>query len=480
MLARLGSPNSDISIDPPKLSLAIPWRSEAVSNGELKAPEIAPLKSLTVLSSENTIVFGHMFLHAVLALTSSAFPYEHYSEQYQHHINLTSSTFTCFDRITVISLSRLNDGVCDCCDGSDEFSSVYCYKTCPIRLSPAQRATFQRLFARAILARNSIAAEHDSSYRQLQWDVSEMESRVNATRDALDSANSDHEAAQAALRAWVYEANGVEPDDPAADRIARKAYVNRLDHVRAKRRSPGEEADEDEELLIDADDFKKRKERRKAKWEWRKEQKYNELLKRALEKSQPALPGALNRLKSTLQGKKYPAAYQAVLDTRDRASEAQLKLSHLLNDIRNGKDRLEMDVGEDHVWFDATERSITGPVIGTNRTVVVDYFRRAQLRLPSTGCQNLMQLGSFKERTQNTMEFYHGKTEVDGNPLSLTVRFVCYPEEKMFEARAPSVSRVVALIGLPEVCNATATQEDFEHFVQELHSFWNELPDREL
>jgi hypothetical protein len=98
-----------------------------------------------------------------------------------------------------------------------------------------------------------------------------MESLVNSTRAALDSANSALEEVQAALRACAYQANGVEPEDPAADRIARKAYANRPDRVRAKRRSPGEEADEEEELLTDADDFKRRKKHRKAKW--RKTQK---------------------------------------------------------------------------------------------------------------------------------------------------------------------------------------------------------------
>jgi hypothetical protein len=38
-----------------------------------------------------------------------------------------------------------------------------------------------------------------------------------------------------------------------------------------------------------------------------------------------------------------------VLDAKERATEAHLKLSNLLNDIRNGKDRLEMDIGEDTI-----------------------------------------------------------------------------------------------------------------------------------
>jgi hypothetical protein len=311
-------------------------------------------------------------------------------------------------------------------------------------------------------------------------DLLEMEESVSAARAAQAAAKEAFERAESDLRVWVYKMNNVEPDDPATEKANRKAYVNRLDNVRAKKPREDEEGEEDVEAVVDEEDFKRRKKRRKRKWEWRKEEEYNRLLKRALELAQPSLPGVLGKLKTAMTSQTYPAPYQAVIDARERMTETQVTVSTLLSDIANAKERLAMDVGPDHIWFDATERSISGPVSGTDRTVVIEYFRRAQLRLPSMGCAKLISLGMFRGRGENTMEFHPGDVEEDGKHLSMTVRFVCYPEEKLMGATAPSISRVVALVGLPEACNPTFSEQDFETFLQEVSPYWEHFNDVNL
>jgi hypothetical protein len=78
------------------------------------------------------------------------------------------------------------------------------------------------------------------------------------------------------------------------------------------------------------------------------------------------------------------------------------------------------------------------------------------------------------------MHFFPGRTEEDGNQLSLSVKLVCYHEEKFIHAWAPSVSHVVAVIALPEACSATASQQDFETFVRELRPYWDQMAETNL
>jgi protein kinase C substrate 80K-H len=98
----------------------------------------------------------------------------HYSALYQRSINLSAGTFTCLNNQLTIPLTKLNAGMCDCCDGSDEFDGrVYCYRTCPLRLSSLQRSGFERLYKRSLVARAAIAAEGSAAYRQRIQDLSE-------------------------------------------------------------------------------------------------------------------------------------------------------------------------------------------------------------------------------------------------------------------------------------------------------------------
>jgi hypothetical protein len=407
----------------------------------------------------------------MLSLTVLAL-FEHLSAEYRRHIDQEANTFTCFTDGKTIPIHKLNDGECDCCDGSDEFlSTTFCYKTCPLTLSSLERNAFRRLYNRAIVARSAIGAENDAGFQRLDHDVTEMKSTVNATRAALDAANAHLEEANAKLRAWVYRTNGVDPPDPAAQKAARKRYISRLDHVRAKGARVDDEQSEDDAPELDEADFRRRRERRKIKWENRQEDEYNALLRRALEAAQPTIPGVLGKLRAPVHAGRKPAEYEAVMAARDAVTNAQLRLTNLLNDIKNGEDRLAMDLGHDHVWFDATERSISGPVSGTDRTLVIEWMRRAQLRLPSTGCAVLKNIGQFKGRSGHAMQYWGGHQEDDGVKLSLTIRLVCFPDEIMIQAKVPVVSRVLAVVGLPEVCNATYREADFINFLQEVQEF---------
>jgi hypothetical protein len=412
---------------------------------------------------------------ALFVMTATSAP-EELSPEYIDHINQTRNTFTCFADRREIPLSSLNNGQCDCCDGSDEFLNLtYCYKTCPISLNSVERQTFQQLFQRAIFRRLTLGSENDAGYKQLASDIAELKGTINATRDAHTAANKKLEDAQNDLKSWVYRVHNREPPDPSKEKVARKAYVNREDNVRAAKAPDDEENDEEAVLELDEADFKRRKQHRKAKWEWRKEEEYQQLLKAAIEMSQPEVPGVLGKLKSKMHSKQNPPEYQAVLDAREALSQAQVKLTNLLSDVRNGEDRLAFDLGPGHLWFDVTERSIHGPVFNTDRTIVIDFFRRAQLRLPSTGCANLRSLGVFKKRTGNVMEYWSDRGEGDGRGKSLTVRFVCYPEDLLISASSPSSLRTIATVGLPEACNTSYTEQDFQNFLAEVQPYAERL-----
>jgi hypothetical protein len=79
------------------------------------------------------------------------------------------------------------------------------------------------------------------------------------------------------------------------------------------------------------------------------------------------------------------------------------------------------------------------------------------------------------------MEYWSERGEGDGRGKSLTVRFVCYPDQILLHASSWSSARTIATVGLPEICNTSYTEQDFQNFLAEVQPFANQLVvDREF
>lgn len=127
---------------------------------------------------------------------------------------------------TLVSLSRVEDGICDCCDGSDEPSGV-CQDSCREAAARAAEAARQEEWVRTNggLKRREMACEAQEKMNRAQQDLDETKEKISTEERTLETVQADLDAARenqrlaidADARSRMYEALGLDSLEP--DRV---------------------------------------------------------------------------------------------------------------------------------------------------------------------------------------------------------------------------------------------------------------------
>lgn len=86
-----------------------------------------------------------------------------------------------------IPLSRVNDGICDCCDGADEVGTVVCKENCDevLRAERLYRRKLEQKFHAGFEARNKMVAEFEAIRNKTMGEVAGMESALKELEQSL-------------------------------------------------------------------------------------------------------------------------------------------------------------------------------------------------------------------------------------------------------------------------------------------------------
>ncbi|EAY12229.1 hypothetical protein TVAG_027820 [Trichomonas vaginalis G3] len=405
---------------------------------------------------------------------------EYFSERYRMHFNLDSMKFKCFNENKEISIDDIDDGICNCCDGSDEVSntSFSCPNTCPIHVKNSEANELKGIFNKGIVNRVVLGAQGQQLYHEL----SELNKIQTQKRDELSAtlkeARAQLKKQKKDIKKWVYESNGLPMPDKAKLAAEREKYINRVEKVAYRQDAAEEEEGEGFEVpQIDQEAFKKRKQHRALKWDYAQKEKYINLLNTAIDKTKITESSgnvflAKLRVAETV---KYHPTYQAYLDTQKIVHDTSDELSKIGNSVYMNNLRLEIDYGADKQWYQSYGKTLTAPIANTPNKVSISLLQRASVRLPSTGCSRSNDYGAYIKRINNILVYQAEHVDVFKGQRSMRVKCLCHPEYVVLEAHENTDNRAEAVIGLPEVCPAQYSDNEFTQWLREIQYYKSDL-----
>ncbi|OHS93018.1 hypothetical protein TRFO_40675 [Tritrichomonas foetus] len=394
-----------------------------------------------------------------------------FSKNYQKYVDFGSNQFRCPQSNKLISLKEINDGICQCCDGSDEFINItYCFNTCPTSLSKRETTKLRSIFSTAIKNRVALSSNRTTQYRIFKESIEAKRRQVDKMKNQLNKAKEAYQKSKTNLKAWVYKTNKIPLPDPKKEEEAMQEYINRID-PRQYLTKIEEDEEEDEEGVdatpkIDELELESIKEHRINKWLQKKHDAYSDLLQNALE--------TYRATKSKLADKN-PKEYSNCIKAKKQLKDIEQSYTNLLNEIQEGDKRLRLNYGPDYIWF--TEKSIEVKIKDEDAVVSFEFMKHATIRFlnPSDPSLEYKEIGEFQPPVTRMMH-YGPKTITDQwSDYSFSIRMVCFPEFRVFDTKAPVMSRVISTIGLPEVCNTTFSEEDFDNYLHEVAQFKKEI-----
>jgi len=410
---------------------------------------------------------------------------KYFSMKYKNHIDLKKGTFQCFQDEAVIPLDHFNNDVCECCDGSDEFlnTTIFCENVCPIFLTKSEKVSLKHIYQTAILKRIALIEESQKLYNESLNEMESLKESINETEEALSPIAEVLSQKTNSLKKWVYETNNLPLPDPKEVEKEKYEYIHRKDKVRFVERSPYDEAEEEDIVgskrkVIDKHDYKVRKNHRMNKWKTIQEEKYQELLTKALEKSrpQPSGSGILGKLKVIINKHEDPPVYKQYMEAKNLYDETVREYTKLTNKLVNVESLFRSSYGKNNIWFKNKGLVLTDSIPGTSNRVEFALLQHAHLILPSVGCQKSIDLGNF-EGMINRMHLFTTQPHMYDQQRHLQVRFICYPEHIIFEASQPTTLHTKIVAGAPEVCEESYKQSEFETFLREIQNYKSKIVD---
>lgn len=419
-----------------------------------------------------------MFL-LILAFLGEFKP-EFYSERYRLHFNLDTMKFKCINENKEISIDDMEDGICNCCDGSDEIlnSSFSCPNTCPIHVTNTEAGELKLIFTKGIVNRVALGQEGQVLYKELQELTDVQRIQRDELRNKADSLKTQLKAQKKAVKRWVYETNGLPMPDKKQLALERENYINRDDKVQYKSAAEDEEEEEGfSTQKIDEKAFKRRKQNRANKWDYAQRMRYVDLLNTAIEKTKITETSSNAFLAKLKVGEKvkYHPTYQAFLDLEKDYNETQHDLGKISNEVYLNELRLDQDYGEEKQWYQCYSKTVSGPVVDTPNVLHLSLMQRVYIRLPSTGCSRSNDYGAYKRRVGNLLVYETDHTDAFKGKRVIRVKTVCHPDYVVLDARENTELNADAVIGLPEICPTQYSDRDYTEWLREVQYYKKEL-----
>ncbi|KAK8897351.1 hypothetical protein M9Y10_015293 [Tritrichomonas musculus] len=416
-----------------------------------------------------------------------------FTKTYKNRLNPDKTQFQCLRSDKFVTMNQINDGSCDCCDGSDEFINLtYCFNTCPLHLSDFEKSFLTNQYYSAIEKRSLLSKNYTNEFQLFKTELSNKHKELDLLEKEYIELAQNYNNSKQTLKSWVYKTLGLPPYDPIKEKEEKEKYINKININKYLKKlnedevEEGEEEEGEEEVnnekssKITQLEIEQLKDERRLKWAEKKHYEYDKQLKKAIKLYQES-----NKKSSFFSSNKedtYPKEYTNCHDLKKKLKNTKIKFEALKDEVRTGDIRVTQDFGSDNIWFGLSEKQIEVEIPQENAYVSFGFMDSASLN-PKENNNNQAfilkrEIGPYRPPI-NRMIHYGPKEITDNwNEYSFSVRLICYPEFHVFETTAPIISRIKSVIGLPEACNTTKSEDDLQTFLHEVAPYINQLVDK--
>lgn len=400
-----------------------------------------------------------------------------FTKAYKNNLNSDKTQFKCMNSDKYINLNQINDGICDCCDGSDEFLNLtYCYNTCPLQLTKTDTKKLTNLYYSAIEKRKLLSKNRTDEFLAFKKELSEKHKELDLLKQYVDKLTLDYNNSKQILKAWTYKTLNLPPFDPVSEKKEKEEYINKINLKKYfKKHHKEDELEEEEEEgtkktpQISQLELEQIKDKRRLKWAEKKHYEYEKRLQKALETYKESI--------KKMSIAENPTEYTNCKDLKKKLKNAKEKYELLKNEVENGDVRVTQNFGPDNIWFGLSEKQFEVEIPNENAFVSFKFMDSASLNPKDTNQAFLLkrEIGPYRPPIDKMM--YYGPKEItdNWNEYSFAVKLICYPDFRVFQTTAPVISRIQSIIGLPEACNATANENDLQTFLHEVAHYSHEL-----
>ena len=395
------------------------------------------------------------------------------SSSVKKRINGKKMLYQCFQGGQFIPLKQLDNGICDCCDCSDEFmnTSVITANNCiSNKLSKPQLEQLRDVYKNNIIARNQIKRGNEQRLNQLEVSRRELLTAIETRKRSLNKILEQISISKTNLREWVYSTNGLKMPTEE-EMLARKdKFIKKESHIESKKKRYDEEEEEGFSYTkLEDTNFEEKQRVREVKWKQLVKEEYNQLLEMAIKKAQEKETS--NHFLSKLKENPLPDTVITYQNLKRDKQKQRSELTQMFTQLNEIEELLKFTQQFDPVWLSAFKKLVHGPIEGSKGDLRITLFTEALIK---ASYPQPFSMGRFSYFNQ-TMRFVDGTLMKDDERGSLNTYLFCHHKLEFMYATRQAISRYTAWIGLPEACPETFSNAEFDKLVAIIEPFSHKI-----
>lgn len=405
----------------------------------------------------------------MLFLVMTLFDPSEYSGSIQKHFDYDHMTFKCFNQDKKISVDSLNDHICDCCDGSDEFidPTFKCNNTCQHQLSQRDKKRLADVFRRAIIKRSGYSTTAQLLYNEITKNLTEASDILANLYKSKDISYENKKSAKKALKEFLYKHYGYKIPTEEQLKREKEEFINHKLEKLTKHVSDDEEMGEDDAVYqVDDEIIRKARQIQEYKWIDLQKAKFNKLLEKYISERRADRPSDFMGKLKAMQD--FPE-HENWINAKNEYKRINYNITEYKTQCDEYLRRINSDNSTDHIWQTIFGHVHEGKVSNTYASYKIIFFQAAS----ATHRSGFADFGIFKKLTNDLMIFGHKNP----NPVqhTLRLRLICYPEIHTLEALQKTRTHLDILLGLPHVCPSVFDNNLFEQWLREIQYYQEQV-----
>ncbi|EAX85233.1 hypothetical protein TVAG_358460 [Trichomonas vaginalis G3] len=397
-----------------------------------------------------------------------AFNPNEYSGALQKQFDLDKMTFSCSNSKNQISIEDLNNGICNCCDGSDEFlnSSHYCQITCPYSLNQRDSNHLLEIFHNGIVQKNALILKGNDLILKLQNDLARLDIELGNISLTKENLFKEKKTAKEVLKRDVYQTFQTPYYTSEELKIQKEKFINKKhDHSKRSKIDDQEVGETVNIYSYDKENSETIRKMRSIKFDDAQKRKFRDLLQKYIAKFAETSQhhNYLEILVSKRQ--RNPPLLENYISISNKYKQACINESSILTRMESIKQRLNFN----EVWQSLYGISFKDKIENAAATFNIEFLIAAA----AIHQNGIAKFGSFKGIKDNMLIYEPDR--LDPIKHTVRIRLICYPKIFTLEALQKTKTHLDIKLGLPHVCPSANDDNAFDAWIHEIQFYRNKI-----